>query len=123
MNPHTINRPSLISLTIVMTLLAALSVSCDKEYEFVGVWQATQTIDKQFFIHQFTFRKDHSAMYCIEMPYLYQTECAGGSFEVTEKGHAVAWIGEKSPRAFTFTKNKKEIYCAELDMAFGFAYK
>lgn len=111
-------------ITITATILTAfMAVSCDKEHEFVGVWRATQTKNQQFFIHQFTFRKDHTATYCIEMPYLFQTECIEGAFEVAEKGQAVAWMGEKTPRSFTFTKNKKEIYCTELDMAFGFAYK
>lgn len=123
MKPHFSKRLSLVFLAAAMALTAALSVSCDKEHEFVGVWRATQTKNQQLFVHQFTFRKDHTAMYCIEMPYLLQTDCIGGSFEVTEKGLAVASIGEKSPRTFTFTKNKKEIYCAELDMTFGLAYK
>lgn len=112
--------PLIITLTLTV---AALSVSCGKEHEFTGVWRATQTKNNTLFVHQFTFRKDKTAMYCIEMPYLFQTDCIGGSFEVTEKGQAVALIGEKSPRSFTFTKNKKEIYCKELDMYFGLAYK
>lgn len=107
-------------LLLVMALLTA--VSCSKEQEFVGVWQATDTRTGYMLVHQFTFRKDNSVDYCVEMPLQGLTECVKGTFTVAEKGEAVALIGNTEAK-FTFTKQNKDLYCKELDLHFGFYYK
>ena len=107
---------------IILLVITMLAGSCSKEQEFVGVWQATDTRTGYLLVHQFTFRKDNSADYCVEMPWQGVTECVKGTYTVTEKGQAVALIGNTEAR-FTFTKQNKDLYCKELDLHFGFSYK
>ncbi len=109
---------------IFLIVTAMLAVSCGKEQEFVGVWQATDTRTGYLLVHQFTFRKDNSVGYCIEMPLQGRTECVkdGGTFTVAEKGQAVVLIG-KPETQFTFTKQNRDLYCKELDLHFGLSYK
>ncbi len=109
---------------IFLIVIAMLAVSCGKEQEFVGVWQATDTRTGTPLIHQFTFRKDNSVDYCMNWLLMSVTECVkgGGTFTVAEKGQAVVLIG-KPEAQFTFTKQNRDLYCKELDLHFGLSYK
>lgn len=109
-------------IVLLLTAIGLSAVSCGKEHDFVGVWRATETKNNILIIHQFTFRKDKTAMYCLEIPVWFQTECVGGDFIVTEKGQAQAFIGNTN-QCYTFTKQNKELFCTELNLHFGLSYK
>lgn len=111
--------PLIITLTLTV---AALSVSCSKEHEFVGVWQATKMQNNYWVIHQFTFKKDGSALYCASIPAIFQDICVRGSFAATDDGKAQACIGNDN-QIFNFSKKKKDLYCPELDLHFSLMYR
>ena len=108
---------------IVLLVITMLAGSCSKEQEFVGVWQATDTRSGYLLVRQFTFHKDNSVDYCVDYMLQGLTECVkDGTFTVTEKGQAVAVIGNTAAR-FTFTKQNRDLYCKELDLYFSLYYK